>query len=211
MDEIVVNARSGEGPCSNCPAYESGNSEYVNPGLSEWDTNVMVVTEEPKHFVDWDSEESWMDWNQDFMSTYPEADGGQLIDFLLEPLDIDIHDVWIADSIKCPTTTARSIDTVELSSEEVFQRCRPYLAHEVRAIEPALIIGLGNKAVKRTASVLGQYADPSSIKRPGEIFDTEPPIVVSPHWGARVYYPNEYPGAKKAAQTAIKELYEEFA
>lgn len=209
MNQIVTNARSGQLHCSGCKAHEAGNSEYVNPGLSNWDCEVMVVTDEPKHPVNWDSEESWADWNKKFMSTYPSKDGGKLINYLLEPLPINIYDVWIADTVKCPTETADSIDTVDIPTEKVFEKCHPYLDREVQELNPAMIIALGNNGAERTGYVMDETVDAASISRPGEIFDTDPPIVVSPHWGAKVYYSSKYPDAKEAAQSAIEKLYHE--
>lgn len=191
LDEIVRNALDGRGECDGCPAHRVGNCERVNPGLGDYDADIAFVTEEPKHFVDWDAYDDWAAWNKQFMRTFPNADGGQYIQSLLDPLDVSVHEVWIADSLKCPTIDHDVIETTAIPTDGAFGHCRPYLERELREVDPSVIVALGNPASRRTLSVLGRSERIHSTSDAGRVFETEPQVVVSPHWGAYNYTSNE--------------------
>jgi uracil-DNA glycosylase family 4 len=208
LDEIVHNALRGRGPCEGCPAHETGNSRRVNPGLGVYDADVMFVTEEPKHFVDWDAHENWAAWNEQFMRGFPEADGGTYIRSLLNPLNVSIQDVWIADSVKCPTIDHKGIGARSVSTGEAFDHCRSYLDREIRDVAPNLVVTLGNEASERTLGVFGEPERIHTKSDAGRVFETRPPVVVSPHWGAYNYTSNEERAELVAAVTdSISRVY----
>ena len=72
LDEIVANARAEKGSCRGCPAAcenrDDGEfrSEGVNPGLGNYDAQVMFVTIEPSpahgKAIDWDAYD-WARYN----------------------------------------------------------------------------------------------------------------------------------------------------
>jgi uracil-DNA glycosylase family 4 len=190
FDEIVRNALNGHRECDGCPAHQAGNCKRVNPGLGDDDADIAFVTEEPKHFVDWDAHDDWAAWNEQFMQTFPNADGGQYIQSLLDPLGVSIHEVWVADSLKCPTIDHDGIGTTAVPAEEAFEHCRPYLKWELRNVGPEIVVTLGNPASQRTLSVLGRSERIRSKSDAGRVFETEPTVVVSPHWGAYSYTSN---------------------
>jgi uracil-DNA glycosylase family 4 len=151
----------------------------------------MFVTEEPKHFVDWDAHENWAAWNEQFMRGFPNADGGRYIQSLLDPLGISIRDVWIADSLKCPTIGYEGIGTTSVPTAEAFDHCRSYLEREIHGVDPDVVVTLGNEASERTLDVLGEPGRIRTKSDAGHVFETRPPVVVSPHWGAYNYTGNE--------------------
>ena len=151
----------------------------------------MFVTEEPKHFVDWDAHENWAAWNEQFMRGFPNADGGRYIQSLLDPLGISIRDVWIADSLKCPTIGYEGIGTTSVPTAEAFDHCRSYLEREIHGVDPDVVVTLGNEASERTLDVLGEPGRIRTKSDAGHVFETRPPVVVSPHWGAYNYTSNE--------------------
>lgn len=211
FERIVTNARSGDGPCEGCVAQNVDNCEYVNPGLSDYDSEVMFVTDEPKHHADWSADQSWSDWNRDYMLRYPRASGGQLINYLISPLEIDIHDVWIADSVKCPTESKRDLGTDDIDGDAAFDNCQAYLENEFDRIEPQMIVPLGDRAAERTAAVLDAAIEPNAIDSPGERFDCTPPLVVAPHWDEEVQFPDKYLTAIRESQIAITECFHEIS
>jgi hypothetical protein len=75
-DEIRVNAQTGNGACSECPAYHKTVGEFVNPGLGDPEGDVVFVTDEPRHRTDWTVYESWAEYNAEWFDRFKEARGG---------------------------------------------------------------------------------------------------------------------------------------
>lgn len=208
--DIVGFARDGDFHCAGCPAHQSNNCNYVNPGLSDYSADIMFVTEEPKHHVDWDNEVSWGEWNKKFMSRYSSTPGGQFMNRLLKYTLLNIGNAWIADSIKCPTKSDDKLGTSKISSKEAFQHCKPYLKREINDVNPNLIVALGNKAGERTLEAMGVHSSISILSDCGEVItDVEPeiPVLLSPHWTAQVYYPEETNRCIGLVQSKISEFF----
>jgi DNA polymerase len=188
LDEIVQNALHGCGECGDCPAHRKGNCKRVNPGLGDYDADIAFVTEEPKHFVDWDAHEDWEAWSGQYMrERFLNADGGPYIQSLLDPLGVSIQDVWIADSLKCPTINDEDLGTTAIPTDEAFRHCRPYLKRELHDVDPSIVVTLGNLASERTLCILGQSEEIHTKSDAGRVFETVPSVIVSPHWGAYNY------------------------
>jgi uracil-DNA glycosylase family 4 len=188
LDEIVRNALNGRGECDGCPAHRVGNCKRVNPGLGDYDADIAFVTEEPKHSVNWDAHEDWAAWSGQYLrQRFLDADGGPYIQSLLDPLGVSIQDVWIADSLKCPTICDEDLRTTAVPTDEAFSHCRPYLERELRDVDPDVVVALGNRASQRTLCVLCLSEEIHTKSDAGRVFETKPPVVVSPHWGAYNY------------------------
>lgn len=209
QEQIIENARNGNGPCQGCVAHTSGNSRLVNPGLAEYSADIMFVTEEPKHAVNWDEEDSWQAWNERFMRGFDGAPGGKYIEKLLEPMNLSLNDVWIADSLKCPTEAHDQLETVDVDTSAAFGHCKKYLDEELREVDPDLIVALGNEASERVLDVLGVEASIHTKKSDyGRVFDTHPPVIVSPHWSAYNWMSTEDTELRiEAVKTAISEVF----
>lgn len=208
--DIVEYARNGKSHCEGCEAHDTNNSELVNPGLSDYSADIMFVTEEPKHPVDWDNETSWEDWNEGFMREYYASPGGKFMNRLLKDTMLSIGDVWIADSIKCPTESHEKLGTVDVNSKKVFQRCQHYLRREISDIDPELIVALGNKAGERTLEIMGNPRDVSILSDCGEVItdvESEIPVLLSPHWSAQIYYPEKTKRCISLVQRKISEFF----
>lgn len=208
--DIVEYARSGKHHCKGCVCHDSENSEFVNPGLSDYSSDVMFVTEEPKHQVCWDEEVDWEDWNEEFMMGYETAPGGEFMNRLLKGTVFNIGDVWIADSIKCPTKADEDLGTVEVSSRKAFDQCQHYLEHEIHEVDPELIITLGNEAGERTLDIMDHSRNLSILSDCGELItDVEPqiPVLLSPHWSAEIYYPDETERCMSTVQSKISQFF----
>lgn len=188
QNHIRHNARTGKGLCSNCSACKSGGSKLVNPGLFDPTSEIVFITEEPRHLVDWSNYNNWSDYNAEWADRIANARGGQFISELLDPFDISIYDTWVTDSIKCPTKGDEDLGIPSADTRDAAEQCQPYLQEEIKGGR-SLIITLGAPAAKRTHQALGiEPPKASSIRikrdygRSG--FETEPPIVISPHWNA---------------------------
>jgi uracil-DNA glycosylase family 4 len=211
LDPIIANARNGRGPCEGCVAHTSGNSRLVNPGLSNYSGELMFVTEEPKHSVNWDDEEGWAEWNERFMRGFDNASGGEYIKTLLQPLDISMNEVWIADSLKCPTEAHDELGTVDIDTATAYEHCQQYLERELREVDPTLIVTLGNKASERVLGIFGEHVSIHTKKSDyGRVFDTQPPVVVSPHWSAYNWMTTEgTEHREETVQAALEDTYHE--
>lgn len=190
FDEIVQNARNGTGACSGCPATNvmradgESLSEGVNPGLGHINATVMFVTIEPSpahgESIDWAAYD-WSEYNDRYYDRLINSwDSGKAIQRIINPIEsISVEDVWVADTVKCPP---RQNEDDQARPEE-FSHCRNYLQCEIEMIDPEVIVGLGNRSVTRTLSVLnGPNVRMGTATYAGRRFDTDPPLVVSPSW-----------------------------
>lgn len=185
LDEIVRNARTGKGQCRGCPAQAEHSGEFVNPGLLNYDAEVMFLTLDPSHRIDWDKYDSWSEYNQEYSRRFASWRGGKKIAELVEPLNMTLEDVWLGDTIKCPVDNSlyRFDDSAKI--ESAFDHCQSYLQQEVETVDPAVIVALGEDAAKRTLDLvfdrsIGELR--TGTADCGRVFDTEPPVVASPHW-----------------------------
>lgn len=186
LDEIVHNAQHGRGPCAGCPAHEDTQGEYVNPGLLNYDADLMFVTMDPSHGIDWDRYDSWAEYNEVYSRRFAGWRGGKAIAEMLEPIDcVSLEDVWLADSIKCPVDNALWRFDDRGAIDRAFDHCREYFVQEVAEVDPSVIVTLGEDAAVRTLDMLFDI-DVGALKTGtrdcGRVFDIEPPVVASPHW-----------------------------
>jgi uracil-DNA glycosylase family 4 len=156
----------------------------VNPGLGHVDATVMFVTIEPSpahgESIDWDAYD-WRGYNDRYYDRLIDSwDSGKAIRSIIDPFEgVSVADVWVADTVKCPPR--RNED--DQARPEAFHHCRDYLRREIDAIAPEVIVGLGNRSVTRTLSVLdGPSVGMGTATYAGRRFDTDPPLVVSPSW-----------------------------
>ena len=196
LDEIVANATAGTGPCEGCPAHESTGGWCVNPGLSNPDGEVMFVTEEPSHDIDWGRHDDWSAYNERVMDWFPDARGGKAIqERYLDPVGLDLSDVWIADSVKC---RPEDQDKNRLfNTSKAFEHCQAYLSEEIATVDAKGIVTLGADATERTLQTLGVPKSQAGSLLVSEDygrceFDTTPPVVISLHWAQRTLKRDEF-------------------
>lgn len=183
-DAIVQNALSGTGPCTGCPAQADTGGEFVTPGLINPTADVMFVTMDPSHRTDWSKHKSWEEYNnetaQKFIRRWP---GGKAISRLLNGVPgVRISGIWLADAIKCPVNNDLAGD---VDVDEAFRHCRSYLIDEIATVDPRVIVAMGNDPAEQLLN--GIYdLDVGSIRagttHAGKTYETDPPVVVSPHW-----------------------------
>lgn len=184
LNEIVRNAQQGTGPCQGCPAHEDTGGRLVNPGLLNPDGDVMVLTMDPSHYTDWDEYAGWAEYNEAKSTMFTErARGGPALAKLLDGVPgVSMDDIWLADAIKCPANNDRAGD---VDAAAAFAHCRHYLREEIETLAPRVILTMGNDPAEQL--LRGVFdRDVGSIKAGtrdcGLVFDTDPPVVVSPHW-----------------------------
>jgi len=210
LQRTVENARRGEGYCEGCSAHERFGGSFVNPGLSNPEGELLFVTDEPRHPVEWNQHDDWSEYNAEWLPRFNDAQGGQFIEKLLEPVEFSIDDVWITDSIKCPTQRDVSRGIPAAKTEDSFAHCRAYLGAEIRAVNPVGVVTLGMQAMRRTLEVLGVEEEKARGVRVSEKyghsgFKTTPPVVISLHWAQRTVEEQEW---VPVVQEAIADLVE---
>lgn len=183
-DAIRQNAQHGEGPCAGCPAYRESEGANVNPGLLNYDAELMFLTLDPSHSIDWADYEDWAEYNQEYSRRFASWRGGTKIAELIAPLGLTLDDVWLGDSIKCPVDNSRrQYDAGAI--EEAYANCSAYLGREVDTIDPAVIVTLGADPARRLlGTVFDRYVRElkPGTRDCGKVYRTDPPVVVSPHW-----------------------------
>lgn len=207
LDTIVSNARNGEGPCRDCPAQRDTAGEFVNPGLLDNQADLMVLTMDPSHYVDWETYVSWTEYNETKGEQFKrEWRGGTALRRLLAPIPgIGLDDIWLADAIKCPVENDRAGD---VDTSESFEHCSSYLREEVAEVDPEVIVTMGNlPAVKLLNGIYD--LEVGSIRAGtadcGTVYETAPPVVISPHWS---YGWLGRHNNREKVQTALQEVLE---
>jgi len=184
LDEIVSNARNGVGPCAGCPAQADTQGEFVNPGLLNYNADLMFLTMDPSHFIDWTQYDDWSAYNADkgheFKTNWP---GGNAISKILDGIrGITLDNIWLADAIKCPVNNDRAGN---VNSDEAFAHCSTYLKREIKMIDPQVIVTMGNDPAEQLLNRIfevGVESIHAGTGDCGQIYDTRPPVVISPHW-----------------------------
>lgn len=182
LNDIVYNAQHGCGPCEGCPAQEDTGGRLVNPGLLNPDGDIMFLTMDPSHYTDWDQYDDWSKYNEAKSDMFIErAPGGRKLTQLLDPLGYSLDDAWLGDSIKCPANNDRATD---VDTATALAHCAAYLEKEIAFVNPDVIVTLGNSPGRGLLlEVFGRDVRIKAGTRDcGRLFDTEPPVVISPHW-----------------------------
>jgi len=204
LNQIVRNSQNGKGRCKGCSAQKVHQGQYVNPGLGNPDGELIFVTEEPRHIMDWSKYETWREYNHVWWPKVKQARGGRFVAQLLESVPLTMADIWFTDSTKCPTKVDEKRDIPPANTGNAAKHCNPYLQHETKAIDPLGIVTLGKGATVRTLEALGidseQANDVSVEESYGHSeFDTPYPIVISLHWAQRRVAQKEWaPSVKQA-------------
>lgn len=184
-DQIVHNARHGQGACQGCPAQEVHQGEYVNPGLLNPDAELMFLTLDPSHRINWDRHVSWSDYNDEYGRKFASWRGGKKLSELIRPLGLTLDDIWLGDSVKCPVDNSLYRFDSSDDIEGCFNHCQHYLHTEVETINPNVIVSLGEDTTIRLLDMLFDIQI-SGLKTGtsdcGRLFETDPPVIVSPHW-----------------------------
>lgn len=185
LNQIVKNAQHGCGSCAGCPVQQETQGQNVNPGLLNYDAEVMFLTLDPSHAIEWDSYESWDEYNQDYRHRFASWRGGRKIRQIVASAGLTLEDVWIGDSIKCPVENSLNEFESQSTVRRAFDHCSEYLVNEVEQVDPAVIVTLGAEPAQRLLPTV--FDVEIGPLKPGtrdcsKIIRTTPPVVISPHW-----------------------------
>lgn len=153
--ELMLNARSGRGPCQDCVVRNCINSQHVVPGDGLSEADLMFIVEEPIRGIQWGSQRPWHSVSEIVGHEMAQRD---LTDYLeeryLSEIEIDISDTWITHSLKCPPQLDGQ-DERMFNAEVAWAQCSEYLRRELGEVKPTLVVTLGDVTTKRVLMLLG--------------------------------------------------------
>ncbi len=161
MDGLAVTA------CERCPDLVESRSQIVN-GVGPADAELIFLGEAPGKNEDEEGEP--------FVGR-----SGSILDDALRDAGLDRADVRITNCVRCRPPENRDPTTEELGN------CRGYLAAELAAIDPELIVTLGKvpseHLLDRSVAVTKEAGDVADVRLGGEPFRA----LVSVHPAATLY------------------------
>jgi uracil-DNA glycosylase family 4 len=145
--EMLDAIRADIGPnCSRCKLHTLGRRQVVF-GVGNPDADLMFVGEAPGG-------------DEDIQGIPFVGRAGQLLTKMINAIQIERDDVYIANVIKCRPPQNRNPDPDEVET------CEPFLFQQIDAIKPKVIVALGSFAAK----TLLRTQDPISRLR-GRIYE----------------------------------------
>jgi uracil-DNA glycosylase len=127
--EALEAIRAEIGPnCSRCKLHTLGRKQVVF-GVGNPDADLMFVGEAPGG-------------DEDIQGIPFVGRAGQLLTKMINAIQIERDDVYIANVIKCRPPQNRNPEPDEV------ERCEPFLFQQIDAIKPKVIVALGSFAAK---------------------------------------------------------------
>ncbi len=125
--ESLEDIRADLGDCQRCPLCKSRTQLVYGVGNS--DARLVFVGEAPGR-------------EEDLKGEPFVGEAGRLLDRILFAMGLQRADVYICNVLKCRPPQNRDPDTEEVST------CEPFLARQLAAIQPQVIVALGRFAVQ---------------------------------------------------------------
>lgn len=147
QQDILAQVEKAVRNCRECRLYRTRNKSV--PGEGNQKTKIAFVGEAPG-------------FNEDQKGIPFCGAAGQLLDDLLASIGLKRSDVWIGNVIKCRPPENREPMVDEIRS------CSPYLAMQIKALKPKLIITLGRYAMDHFVKGLQISKDHGLPKRVGD-------------------------------------------
>jgi len=145
--DVLAGIRTDIGPaCTRCKLHALGRSQVVF-GVGNPDAQLMFVGEAPGA-------------DEDEQGVPFVGRAGQLLTKIIEAIELQREDVYIANVIKCRPPQNRNPEPDEVET------CEPFLFQQIDAIKPKVIVALG----KFGAQTLLRTLDPISRLR-GRVYD----------------------------------------
>jgi len=163
------------GDCQRCPLAATRNRLVF--GVGDPHARLLFIGEAPGRSEDLKGEP--------FVGA-----AGRLLDELLESIGLDRSQVFIANVLKCRPPGNRNPQQVEIET------CTPFLAEQVRLIDPVVIATLGNFATKY---ILGTDTGITQLR--GKLY----------HVDGRQVVPIYHPAAALYSPDKRQYLFEDFA
>lgn len=149
--------------CRQCELYKTRTNPVIGSG--DHNADVMFVGEAPGE-------------QEDKLAVPFVGAAGKVLDKMLASIDLKREDVYICNTIKCrPPGNADP-------TEEQKESCSPYLVRQIEAVQPKIIVCLGNHAAKSILTLFGHADEIEPIsKMHGKLFEGDPNIIVA---GAKI-------------------------
>lgn len=149
-EEMLISLREEIGDCKRCPLSLKRKNIVFGEGNSE--AKLMFIGEGPGE-------------DEDLQGRPFVGKAGILLTRLIEKMDLQRSDVYIANIVKCRPPENREPETHEVAY------CKPFLERQISIIRPAVIITLGNVALQsllsdpslRITSARGHFRDYQGI------------------------------------------------
>jgi uracil-DNA glycosylase family 4 len=144
--EALAAIRADIGDCTRCKLHKQGRTQIVF-GVGNPEADLMFVGEAPGG-------------DEDIQGIPFVGRAGQLLTKIIEAIDLERDDVYIANVIKCRPPGNRNPDPDEVDT------CEPFLFRQIDVVKPKVIVALGTFAAK----TLLRTQDPISRLR-GRVYD----------------------------------------
>lgn len=118
--------RADIGDCTRCPLHLQGRTQVVF-GVGNPQADLMFVGEAPGA-------------DEDLRGEPFVGRAGQLLTKIIEAIQLERGDVYIANVIKCRPPGNRNPEPIEVAT------CRPFLMKQIDAVRPKVIVALGTFA-----------------------------------------------------------------
>lgn len=158
--------------CQKCPLSKTRKNAV--PGEGNPNTQVMFIGEAPGYW-------------EDIKGRPFVGDAGKFLDSLLSEIGFYRENVFICNVLKCRPPGNREPQSIEV------QACTPYLDRQIKAIQPKIIVTLGNHSTAYVFSKAG-LAFTSITKVHGKfydvsLFDIKVTVFSTFHPAAALYHP----------------------
>lgn len=158
--------------CQKCPLSKTRKNAV--PGEGNPNTQVMFIGEAPGYW-------------EDIKGRPFVGDAGKFLDSLLSEIGFSRENVFICNVLKCRPPGNREPQPIEV------QACTPYLDRQIKAIQPKIIVTLGNHSTAYVFSKAG-LAFTSITKVHGKfydvsLFDIKVTVFSTFHPAAALYHP----------------------
>jgi DNA polymerase len=169
-------------------------------GLSETRTNVVFARGNPESKLCFVGEAPGADEDETGFPFVGRA--GQLLDRMIGAMGLDpAKDVYVCNIIKCRPPGNRRPEPVEVTT------CIPYLHEQLAAVEPKVIVALGNTAV---AALLGTKLGVTKVRGQWKLYRGKVPVMPTFHPSFLLRPTSQLAEFKKQAwedlQAVMKEL-----
>lgn len=126
--DLLVEIRNDIGDCTRCKLHKLGRTQIVF-GVGNPNADLMFVGEAPGQ-------------DEDIQGFPFVGRAGQLLTKIIEAIDLEREDVYIANVLKCRPPNNRNPEPDEVAS------CQPFLKRQIEAVRPKVIVALGAFAAR---------------------------------------------------------------
>jgi len=155
--DLLKSIRDDVVQCTQCDLHKSRTNPVIGSGNHNAD--IMIVGEAPGEEEDKNG--------HPFVGA-----AGRILDKMLAYIQLERKDVYICNTIKC-----RPPGNADPTDEQKTQ-CLSYLTRQIEAINPKIIVCLGNHATGTVMGFLGLENKLESISKiHGKLFSTDPDIM----------------------------------